>query len=185
MKKIKNHDWRQIVRQIAPTIGVALGGPFAGLAMQSLSRAVFPDADDIPSEDAFRRVLAGGNQDLPAAMKRIQSAEKDFVLQMRRLDLDADRLVQMDRHSARERQAAMGDHFPNILGGFVLFGFFSTVGFVLVGGLEHVDGGAMTLIGSIIGYVSAKADQVVAFFFGSSSSSREKTRALTKAFDKK
>lgn len=184
-QKIKNHDWRQIVRQIAPTIGVALGGPFAGLALQSLSNAVFPDTDVPPSEHSFKRLLTSDNRDLSAVMKHIKSAEKDFVIQMRRLEVDTDRLVQMDRHSARQRQVEMGDNFPYFLGGSVLLGFFCTVGFVLYGGLDHVDGGAMTLIGSIIGYVSAKADQVVAFFFGSSSSSREKTRALAKAFDKK
>ena len=132
-QKAKNHDWRQIIRQIAPTIGVALGGPFAGLAMQSLSQAVFPEAEGVSSEDAFKRLLTAGNQDLPAVMKRIRAAERDFVLQMRRLDLDVDRLMQLDRHSARERQAAMGDNFPNILGGCVLLGFFCTVAFVLYG----------------------------------------------------
>jgi hypothetical protein len=39
-------------------------------------------------------------------------------------------------------------------------------------------------IGTLIGYVSAKADQVVSYYFGSSSGSKEKTQAMTDAMSK-
>ncbi len=186
MIQIKNkQDWRDLIRQIAPTIGTALGGPFAGLALQSLTQALFPGAKKTPNEETFKRVLFGGHQNLDQAMKQIKSAEKDFIVKLKQLDLDEEKLAQLDRHSARGRQEEIGDQFPNLFGGFIILGFFCTVGFVLYGGLDHIENGTLTLIGSLIGYVSAKADQVVAFFFGSSSSSREKTRALTQAFHKK
>jgi hypothetical protein len=40
------------------------------------------------------------------------------------------------------------------------------------------------IIGTLIGYVSAKADQVVSYYFGSSSGSKEKTAAMSDALSK-
>jgi hypothetical protein len=40
------------------------------------------------------------------------------------------------------------------------------------------------IIGTLIGYVSAKADQVVSYYFGSSSGSKDKTQAMSDALSK-
>jgi len=37
------------------------------------------------------------------------------------------------------------------------------------------------MIGTLIGYASAKADQVVSYYFGSSASSAKKTEAMSEA----
>ncbi|MGC6475401.1 MAG: hypothetical protein ACON41_02015 [Parvibaculales bacterium] len=178
-------DWRVLLHQIAPTLSAALGGPFAGMAMQVLTQHLLPDTDDIADETQLSAQLNAKTTDWSNWVGQVKAAEQKFALQMRELDLSVEKLDQMDRDSARDRQEKLGDQFPNFLGGIVIFGFFITVGFVLLGGLQHIEGSALTLIGTLIGYVSAKADQVIAFFFGSSSSSREKTRALTRAFQKK
>ncbi|ERL46406.1 EVE domain protein [Candidatus Micropelagos thuwalensis] len=48
-------------------------------------------------------------------------------------------------------------------------------------GLNYLDSTTAAFSGTLVGYVSAKADQVIAYFFGSSSGSREKTRAMADA----
>ncbi len=40
----------------------------------------------------------------------------------------------------------------------------------------------MALAGALVGYVSAKAEQVIAYYFGSSSGSEQKTEIMGKAF---
>jgi hypothetical protein len=43
------------------------------------------------------------------------------------------------------------------------------------------DPAVVGIIGTLIGYVSAKADQVVSYYFGSSSGSKDKTAAMSDA----
>jgi hypothetical protein len=56
----------------------------------------------------------------------------------------------------------------------ILCGFFFIVSFVLLGYAHSED----PLIGAVVGYVSAKAEQVVSYYFGSSSGSMRKTELL-------
>ena len=59
-------------------------------------------------------------------------------------------------------------------------GFFGVVYMVMGGHVENITDPLLAgLIGTLIGYASAKADQVVSYYFGSSSSSKNKTAALT------
>jgi hypothetical protein len=60
------------------------------------------------------------------------------------------------------------------VGILVLMGFFFIVSLVLSGYAK----GDPTLIGAVVGYVSAKAEQVVGYYFGSSSGSARKTEML-------
>ncbi|HYE48577.1 MAG TPA: hypothetical protein VEB20_03230 [Azospirillaceae bacterium] len=84
-----------------------------------------------------------------------------------------------DVHSARRMQVQTRSRVPAWMGAVILVGFFATVGFVLSGrvGLTGEQG---VLVGTIVGYVSAKADQVVAFFFGSSSGSQSKDGTIAR-----
>jgi hypothetical protein len=56
---------------------------------------------------------------------------------------------------------------PRWLAGIIVGGFLGMVWYVL-------SGKAAGMIGTLIGYVSAKADQVVSYYFGSSAGSAEK-----------
>ena len=57
-------------------------------------------------------------------------------------------------------------------------GFFGTVGYVLTGQAQVES----ALAGALVGYVSARAEQVIAYYFGSSSGSKQKTGIMGKAF---
>ena len=72
----------------------------------------------------------------------------------------------------------LGGYANPVLAGVVIAGFFGTVGYVLTGQAQVES----ALAGALVGYVSAKAEQVIAYYFGSSSGSKQKTEIMGRAF---
>jgi hypothetical protein len=98
---------------------------------------------------------------------------------MKELDIDIERISASDRDSARQREAQVRDWMPRILAGVIVCGFMATVFLVLLGWVDGMKDPLMaTTVGTLIGFVSAKAEQVIAYYFGSSSSSQAKTQLL-------
>jgi hypothetical protein len=170
-------DWKKLVGAVAPTVATALGGPLAGAAVGALSQALL-DKPDGSESDVAAAIMAGG----PDALAKLKEAERAFIVRMRELDIDVERIHQADRASARERESSTGDRAtPRVLAFVIVGGFLSMVASVLLGKVTGItDPTAAGMIGTLIGYVSAKADQVVSYYFGSSSGSAEKTALLAK-----
>lgn len=156
---------RDIISAIAPTLGMALGGPLGGLAGNVLASVVGGDESKIEAQILSHQ---------PDVMLKLKQADQDFQIKMRELDISDDALYAKDRDSARQREAAVKDKMPAILGGVVVGGFFIVVYTVLYGE-ARVDS---VLAGTIIGYVSAKADQVLSYFFGSTKGSEAKNAVI-------
>ena len=116
----------------------------------------------------------------PEDFAKIKEAEYTFKLDMKQLDIDLENIHSGDRASARTREEKVGGYANPILAGIVILGFFLTVLHVLTGGLDTMSGTQASLVGTLIGYVSAKADQVVSYYFGSSKGSSDKTKLLAK-----
>ena len=167
-------DWRSVVGSVAPTIATALGGPLAGLAVKALA-GVFGLGEGASKEDVAKAVANASPEQL-LAMKK---ADQDFAVKMRELDIDFERIHAGDRDSARRREEAVGGLINPTLAGLVLLGFFATVGWVLSGNV-NLSGEAGAVIGTLIGYVSAKAEQVIAYYFGSSAGSKAKTDIMAR-----
>ena len=168
-------DWKKIVGAVAPTLATALGGPLAGMAAAVVSDALLGKPNGTDAEIATA-LQAGG----PDALLRLKQADQAFAVRMQELGIDLERVHANDRADARGREVKTGDKAtPRVLAGLIVGGFLLMVWFVLaghVGGLK--DPVAAGLIGTLIGYVSAKADQVVSYYFGSSAGSAEKTALL-------
>lgn len=60
----------------------------------------------------------------------------------------------------------------------IVAGFFWVAQYVLRGGLDNSDPNTVALIGGVVGYASAKADQVVSYYFGSSRGSADKANTI-------
>jgi hypothetical protein len=105
---------------------------------------------------------------------------------MKALDVDLERIASQDRDSARQREIASRDSWtPRIIGGMALGGFLWSVYWVLSGQVAGMtDPTTVALVGTLVGYVSAKADQVVSYYFGSSAGSARKTEAMSDALEK-
>jgi hypothetical protein len=166
-------DWKKIVGAVAPTLATALGGPLAGVAAQTLSAALLGKEGGDDNEIAAA-VLTGGVDGL----EKIKRAEADFQIRLRELDIDLEKIHQADRASARDREAKTGDFWTlRVLSGLIVGSFVAVVWEVLFGGGSAVDS---ALAGSLIGYLSAKADMVAAYYFGSSAGSERKTELLAR-----
>lgn len=170
-------DWKRVVGTVAPTVAAALGGPLAGVAVGALSDALLGKPDGSADEVAAA-IRTGGAEGL----LKVKEAERAFTARMKELDIDLERVHQADRASAREREGKTGDSWtPRVLGAIIIGGFLTTVWVLLTGKVEGLkDPAVAATIGTVIGYVSAKADQVVSYYFGSSSGSAEKTALLAK-----
>ncbi len=170
-------DLLKIVGAVAPSIATAIGGPLGGMAMKVVAEVLGLPADS--SEKDVSKAMAAATPDQLLALKQ---ADQDFAVRMRELDIDLEKIAASDRDSARRREAQVRDWMPRVLAFVVVAGFMATVFLVLLGYVEGMKDPLMaTTVGTLIGFVSAKAEQVIAYYFGSSSSSQQKTQLLAGA----
>jgi hypothetical protein len=170
-------DLLKIVGAVAPTIATAIGGPLGGMAMKVVAEVLGLPADS--SEKDVSRAMAAAT---PEQLLALKQADQDFAVRMRELDIDLEKIAASDRDSARRREAQVRDWMPRVLAFVIVAGFMGTVFMVLLGYVEGMKDPLMaTTVGTLIGFVSAKAEQVTAYYFGSSSSSQQKTQLLAGA----
>ena len=157
-------DW---LKNLAPVLASALGGPLAGMAVGALTKHLGV------SEETVKDILQSGNLngDQLAAIKKaeleLKQHESDNGFKFAELEI-------RDRDSARQREMATKDSVNSILAYTVLGSFIAVVGATLLG-YAKVES---ALAGTLIGYLSAKAEQVLAYYFGSSRGSKDKDATL-------
>lgn len=167
-------DLLKIVGAVAPTLATAIGGPLGGMAMQVVSSVL-----KLPTDSSEKDVEKALKQATPEQLLALKQADNDFAVRMKELDIDLERIAASDRDSARRREAQVRDWMPRVLAFVVVAGFMATVFLVLLGYVDGMKDPLMaTTVGTLIGFVSAKCEQVVAYYFGSSSSSQQKTQLL-------
>lgn len=158
------------LEKIAPTIATALGGPLAGLAVAAISKAIGVDPEKV--QDVLQSGQLTGEQivGIKKAEIELKAKEAEFGFKFAELEI-------RDRDSARQREAAVKDNTNRVLAYTVVGAFIAVVGATLLGyaKIESV------LAGTLVGYLSAKAEQVLAYYFGSSKSSDRKTELLAQA----
>jgi hypothetical protein len=166
-------DWKALVQRAAPALATALGGPLAGMAVRVLGETLLGDAD--ATEDRVAAAVAAAK---PEDLVRLRDADLAFKKHLTDAGIKLEEIAAADRADARKLAAVTGDLWtPRVLALVVVGGFFAAVVWVLAGGAVS-DPTTATLVGAVVGYASAKADQVVSFWFGSSAGSRAKTEAL-------
>lgn len=172
-------DWKDIaatVGKAAPILGTLLTGPAAaavtvgGMIASALGTEAEPD-----------QVAAALRGD-PEAMVKLREIEARRQTELEGLatDLAKVRILAdvQDRTSAREREAKTGDSVtPRLLAMAVTLGFFGVLAYLLHFGKPEAGGDALlVMLGSLGGAWTA----IVAYYFGSSAGSREKTELLAK-----
>lgn len=167
-------DWKKIVGTVAPGIATALGGPLAGMAVKAVAGALGMDAG-ASEED----VAAAVQRATPADLLALKKADQEFTVEMGKLGVDLEKIAAGDRDSARTMQIETRSWAPPLLATVIVAGFLATVFMVLSGYVEGLkDPLTAALVGTLIGYVSAKADQVVAYYFGSTAKSQAKDETI-------
>jgi len=154
---------------VAPTIATAVGGPLGGVAMKFLADK-FTGGDTGSVED----FLIGAD---PEALKALKIADMDFKQEMKALDIDLEGIHAADRDSARDLAKAKGMAPQVIISAVYSVGYFIVMYMFMAGHLE-VSPDHAVMFGGLLGVLSAAQIQIMNFWFGSSSGSKEKTVAM-------
>ena len=165
-----------LVKTVAPSIATAVGGPLAGMATRAISEALLGKPDGTEDE-----LVEAAKNATPEQLLALKQAEQNFVIRMRELDVDLERIANQDRGSAREREIKTGDYTPKLLAAAVTFGFFGVLFWMIAYGLP-VNGGEAMLV--MLGTLGTAWGAIVSYYFGSSAGSREKTQAMNRIMDK-
>lgn len=161
------------LKQIAPTIATALGGPLAGMAVSAISKAIGVDEDKVSD-------LISNNKLTADQIAQVKIAEIELQKQANELGLNFEKLAVDDRKSARQMQAATRSIVPPLLAAAITFGFFGILIMLLLG---RVDGNNPTIL-MMLGSLSTAWTGIIAYYFGSSAGSQAKTELLSKGADK-
>lgn len=165
-------DFLDGLKKLAPTLITTLGGPLAGLAVEAASAAL--GWNDATKEQVIEKLGAGSLSG--AEIVALKQAEQALVLRLKELDIRFEELDVQDRQGARDREAKVGGVMTPALAALVVGAFVGVVFMTLFGSVT-VDG---VLAGTLIGYLSAKAEQVMSYYFGSSRGSDVKTLMIDK-----
>ena len=175
-----------ILKQAAPALATAVLGPLGGIATSFLA-----DKLGVPQEELASALDKPENRvrlaELDIEWKKAVMAHEET---MRAHDIEELKTQLADLASAR--QAHSQNHAVFWMGVAILCTFAAVMGLVLWGSFAILQGSitikdvavvaaVMGLIGTVVGYVAANAQQVVSYFFGSSRGSVDKSSQLADA----
>lgn len=167
-------DWKKIIRTVAPALGTALGGPLIGSALTAIANVVVPDKAN-PTVDEVAQAVCSAS---PEMLLKLKEADAEFATKMRQLEIDIYKLEVEDRTSARGMFNV--NYWPQIVISTVfIIGYFTVLIFVMNGSVAKSIGTEwQPVLNTILGVLTASIPTILAFWFGSSFGSREKTVAL-------
>lgn len=166
---------KKMIGAVAPTLGIALGGPVGGLAGKALSMALTgkDSASDKELTEAFQSAT-------PETLLRLKEEDNRFRLDMERIGLSYEELAKLDRESARSREVKMAeagarDYIVPCLALLVTLGFFSLLfTFFFVPVQEE----SRTVFDVMVGSLGTAWISIIGYYFGSSNGSEKKTKIL-------
>lgn len=156
-----------ILATLAPTVASVMGGPLAGMATSAIisSFGLAPEA----TKDDVLRAIAGAT---PEQMLKLKEIESQLILELKRLDVDLEKVDAGDRDSARKREIATQDYTPRIIATLVVSAWIAIQYFIFAG---HIIEPVMRDFAMrALGTMDAALTMVLAYYYGSSSGSRNK-----------
>jgi hypothetical protein len=160
-------DW---LKQIAPTIATALGGPLAGMAVSAISKAIGVDPEKVGD-------LISSNKLSADQIAQVKIAEIELQKQAQELGLNFEKLEVEDRKSARDMQSITKSIMPPLLAGAVTIGFFTIMVMMFFNKIDDSNPAILMMLGSL----GTAWTGIIAYYFGSSAGSQAKTDLLSKA----
>ena len=168
-------DWKNVVGKVAPMLGAALGGPLGGAAVGVIADALGLNE---ATEGAIKAALSGTT---PEQMLALKNADQLFAIKMKELgfanERDMETLAAGDRDSARKREMAVGDSTTRNLAYAITIGFFSVL-FSLM--FTDVDSNKEILY-VMLGALGSAWAGVIAYYFGSTATSKQKNELLARS----
>ncbi len=168
----------QVLRTVAPTIAMAVGGPFGPLAATVIHAALGTDPGDPKAAEA---ALLNATPEQLLALKK---ADQDFIIRLKELGIEEQQLAYADTASARQMQVAVRDPTVDrlawlIIGGFLVISLAQLIGLIgFATEVNKIPAQGWLLIGNLSGYLANEAKQAAAFYFGSTASGQNKDATI-------
>ena len=166
-------DWLKTLKTLTPTLAAALAGPLAGEAVTALIGIVGG-----AGQEDVRKVIEGGRL-TAEQISQLRQLELQFQENERERGFKYAELAFKDRDSARQANVNGGTQKALFwLSVLLLVICLGTEVALLIFGLPV--GTSELVVGRVLGLLDAIAMTVLAYWFGTSSSSALKTHLLTK-----
>lgn len=192
-------DIKTALGSIAPTLATMMGGPLAGTAVTALMGAFGLSSSGSQEKDAaaITQVVQDGKM-TPEIIAAVRKADQEHEVLMGQQGIDLAKLNAAHEEAlattftgdTQDARKTFGQQKAILYMGItILFTFAVIMGFVLYACFELLNGGITIkdvsvvaaiagMVGSVVGYVAANAQQVVSYFFGSSHGSATKTDSM-------
>lgn len=160
--------WKSILKTVAPILGTAIGGPFGGMASKFLIEKL--GGDENTTEDQMQEMIEKAS---PETLMKLKTIDNEFKVKMKELGLKEKDLAAEDRKDAR----AMGIKttlLPQMIISVIFITAFAIILYTAFTGLADMSPTQNTIVNILLGILSAGVVQVMNFWFGSSSGSKEK-----------
>lgn len=180
-------DWKELGKKIAgaaPLLGGIIAGP-AGAGVGQVVNLV-AGALGIEADHATPETIARQLETDPEALLKLRRLETDHAEQLARLALEQARIELADRADARAREIEITrttgrrDHQLYILAWLVVLGFGGLCAVLM---RWPVPEGSNQVVFMLFGSLASGFTLVLQYFFGSSRSSQDKTRLLSRNRD--
>ena len=149
------------LKKLLPTIGHLLGGPLGGAAIEAAGKALgLSDA----TADKVQKALTSGNL-TAEQIAALQAADIQLKARMAELGIDAEKLAQEDRASARKMQTNTGSWVPAALAMTLTGSYLTIICLLLTGDMKLWSDPTLTLL---LGGLTSGFTAVLGFYFGSS-----------------
>jgi len=161
-----------LITSIAPAIGKAIQGDFGGAIGVGLKAFGILSGSKKDLEDAIKNAT-------PEQLGALKKIDNDFQSEMKRLDIDLEKISYRDRHSARKMRIQTENLMTDFIGVCIIAGFFAVLYFMYAD--PTIQNRALDIM---LGALGTMCMSVVTFYFGSSAGSRMKDKAINKAAEK-
>lgn len=172
-------DWSALGSSIEklglPLLGAVL--PIPGGAAIGTALASALGADSANPGDILTALTASADAQLKA--KQFEATHQETMMQLQlkyQTDMYADEVS--DRNSARQREMSVKDHTPTILAALVVSLYIGVQWFLLT---RIIDPGMRDIVMRSLGTLDSALGLVLAYYFGSSASSRTKDETIKSA----
>ena len=163
-------DWKSLLKSVAPVLGAAFGGPIGGAAASFIASKLGIESKTI---EAVTDVLNSGKL-TPEQISQLKLAELEFQKFLETNKIKLDEISAADRDSAREAFKITRSAVPAVLTYLITCGFFG----VLTAMFYWPDVKDSPPLMIMLGSLGTAWTGACAFWFGTTSSSRDKTAML-------
>jgi hypothetical protein len=165
-------DWKEVLGTVAPMLGTAIGGPMGAIAAKAISQTLLGKENATEAE-----IQAAVMNASPEQLLDLQAVEKQFLKDMKALDVDLHKAAMKDVGDARSTMVKTS-MIPQIaLSVIFIVGYFWTVNALLIGDIK-IEPDHKDMVTILLGVLTAGVANIMQFWFGSSAGSKYKTTKL-------